>query len=233
MTRVRKVCAIGALSMIASGAAYADASANIGIMSDYIYRGLYQSEASAFGGMDITTDSGFYMGTWGTNLKDGLEYDVYLGYEGGGENFTWNVGFTGYYYTDEFDHTYEELNLGFSYGFPTIDYALGDYKTNTAISSGGQPEQTYQYVGATFAPEVGPYYFVGRTDYKSIGRADPTSGAGRIPGTAANGDWFEIGKSFEIMDDLELAVAALFSGDVPQANSTTPATVRLGQDSDS
>ncbi|MGD8339678.1 MAG: hypothetical protein PVH89_02790 [Gammaproteobacteria bacterium] len=82
---------------MASGTAFADATANVGIMSDDIFRGVYQAESAAFGGIDITTQSGFYLGTWGTHLKDGLEYDVHLGYEGGGENSTWNVGFTGYY----------------------------------------------------------------------------------------------------------------------------------------
>ena len=246
MTKLRGACAAATLTLLASGAAYADSSANIGFMSDYIFRGVYQSEASAFAGIDVEADNGFYLGAWGTNLKEGLEYDVYLGYQGGGDNFSWNVGFTGYYYTDEFDDTYEELNLGFSYGFLTIDYALGDYKNSEGPPRGGKPEQTYQYVGATFAPERGPYYFIGRTDYKPIGLDDlrydedgelipPYDGSvpGRLSGTGVDGYWVEIGKSFEILDDLELNVAALFSGDVPQYDDSPPSSIRLGQASDS
>jgi uncharacterized protein (TIGR02001 family) len=241
MTKLRQVCAAAALAMMASAATHAqNATANVGIMTDYIFRGYYQSDATAFGGLDVETDGGFYVGTWGANLKHGLEYDIYLGYEGGGDDFTWYTGVTGYYYSDNFDDSYEELNLGFSWGFVSIDYALGDYKNDSAVSSGGKPEQTYQYVGATFAPERGPYYFVGRTDYKNVGRAAieydefgvavgvPWE-AGRISGTGKNGYWFEIGKSFEIMDDLELNVAALYSSDVPAFGSTTPSSVQLGR----
>lgn len=239
MIKFRGACTIAALSIMASGSAYADATANVGIMSDYIFRGVYQAEASAFGGIDVTTDSGFYVGTWGANLKDGLEYDIYFGYEGGGEDFTWYSGFTGYFYTDDFDNTYKELNLGFSIGFLSVDYALGDYENTAAKLMGGKDEQTYEYIGATFSPEVGPYYFFGRTDYKSVGRNVYGPGdAGRIPGTGSAGYWFEVGKSFELMDDLELNVAALYSGDVQQfdpvlgtCNQDCQTSVQLGPSS--
>lgn len=224
MTKLRLVCAAATLAAAASGTAVAETSANVGIMSDYIFRGFYQSGATAFAGLDIEVENGAYFGVWGANLKDGLEYDVYAGYAGGGETLDWYAGLTGYYYTDEFDDSYEEINLGFSYGFLSVDYALGDYN-----AEGFAEKQTYQYVGATFAPEVGPYYFIGRTDYKNIGSdADPMV-IGRYPGTGANGYWFEIGKSFEIMEDLELSVAALWSGDVPQMGVGAASTIQLGE----
>jgi hypothetical protein len=223
MTKLRIVCATAALAAMASGTALADATANIGIMSDYIYRGFYQSESTPFAGLDVETDSGFYIGGWGANVKDGLEYDIYAGYAGGGENLTWYAGLTGYYYTDDFDDTYEEVNLGFSFGFLSIDYALGNYKGAASMVYG--EAQTYESVGATFAPERGPYYFIGRTDYHNI---HGPNGAPRIYGSGADGYWVEIGKAFELMDGLELNVAALSSGDVPQSPSTTPSSIMLG-----
>jgi hypothetical protein len=233
MTKLRQVCAAVALAATASGSALADVSANIGYMSDYIFRGAYQAESVAFGGLDASTDNGFYLGMWGANLKDGLEYDIYAGYEGGGEDFTWYAGATGYYYTDDFDSTYLEYNLGISFGFMSLDYALGDYDVGamTAGIPGAERTQTYQYVGATFAPEVGPYYFIGRTDYKNIDVGGMGPGTGRLPATGADGYWLEIGKSFELMEDLELNIAALFSGDVPQSTSTTPSTIQLAPSS--
>ena len=112
----------------------------------------------------------------------------------------------------------------------TLDYALGDYNISesattwngTPLPANAEDRQTYEYVGLTFAPQMGPYYFLGRTNYKALNTGEPT--AGRIPGTAKDGYWFEIGKSFEIMDDLEFAVAALYSGDVPQYPSTSPSS---------
>lgn len=234
MTKLRLACATAALAATASGTALAEATANVGFMSDYIFRGAYQAEAVAFAGVDIETENGFYLGTWGANLEDGLEYDIYLGYSGGGENFTWYAGLTGYYYTDEFDDTYEELNLGFSYGFLTVDYALGDYHydpSNFMDPNAGDTwsqfwdkTQTYEYVGVTFAPEVGPYYFIGRTDYHNISVSTewlPPDQRRSAYNSGKDGYWVELGKSFEIMEDLELNVAALYSGDIRQESPPT------------
>lgn len=237
MTKLRIVCTAAALAATASGNALAETTANIGYMSDYIFRGYYQAESVAFGGIDIEAESGFYMGLWGANVKQGLEYDLYLGYSGGGENFQWYTGVTGYYYTDEFDDTYEEFNAGFTFGFMTVDYAVGDYHIANVAGDNLPPEpgntptiaedkQTYQYLGLTFAPEVGPYYFLGRTDYKGVNTGSPP--IGRVAGTSKDGYWFEIGKSFEIMEDLEFAVATLYSGDIQQYPSQSPSSIKLG-----
>lgn len=228
MTKLRLVCASAILATTASGTALAEVSANVGFMSDYIFRGTYQAESSAFGGLDIETDSGFYFGTWGANLKDGYEYDLYAGYAGGGENFQWYAGVTGYYYTDEFDDTYEEINLGFSYGFLNLDYAIGDYNGMVFDVAGnqvnGQPggsnqKQTYEFFSWTFTPEIGPYYSINKVDYHSICRP-PSDGPCGVGGSS--GWYYEVGKSFEIVDDLEIAVAALFSTDTDGLGGPSP-----------
>jgi uncharacterized protein (TIGR02001 family) len=117
-----------ALALGASQPALAeDFSANIGMMSDYIFRGVKQNtEASAFGGLDYE-NSGFYVGTWAAEVGEGLEYDLYGGYAGSVGDFTYGVGYTGYFYTDDFDDTYQELNLSAGYSILTIDYAYGSY----------------------------------------------------------------------------------------------------------
>jgi len=40
----------------------AQVSANFGMVSDYIYRGIFQSSSSASAGLDFEHDSGFYIG---------------------------------------------------------------------------------------------------------------------------------------------------------------------------
>ena len=94
----------------------ADVSANIGFESEYIFRGIAQEKSSASAGLDYSSN-GFYVGTWAAQVTDGLEVDGFFGYSGFSENedFSYNLGFTGYYYTDDFDDTYEEFNLGFAY----------------------------------------------------------------------------------------------------------------------
>jgi uncharacterized protein (TIGR02001 family) len=101
-----------ALGLAASqGAVAADFSANIGMMSDYIFRGIKQNtSAAAFAGLDYE-NSGFYVGTWAAEVGEGLEYDLYAGYEGSVGDFSYGIGYTGYFYTDDFDDTYNEINL--------------------------------------------------------------------------------------------------------------------------
>ncbi len=102
-------------------------SANLGVMSDYFFRGIFQSDSVANGGLDLES-GGFYLGTWAADVDDGLEVDLYGGYghefDGG---FSLGVGFTGYFYTGEFDDTYKEINLSAAWNFLTIDYAIGEY----------------------------------------------------------------------------------------------------------
>jgi hypothetical protein len=226
MIKLRRVCAAAALTTLASGPVLAETTANFGIMSDYIFRGVYQSNAAAFGGIDIVADNGIYLGVWGAEVggdvagtSNGLEYDAYIGYVGGTENFSWNVGFTGYFYTDEFDDTYKEINLGFTVGPLDLQTAIGDYNSPAGVIvdpniSGRSRNQTYTVVTATFSPEVGPYYLLGRTDYKNIRN---------IPGhTGSKGMWFEIGKDFEIADGLMMGVAALYTPDAANPTDSNP-----------
>lgn len=114
------------LALLASGAAQADWSANLGFASDYYYRGIFQAESSPSGGLDFEKD-GFYAGTWTADVKDGLEVDGYFGYGKTIGDVTYSVGYTGYFYTGDFDDTYQELNLGASIGPLSLDVAVGSY----------------------------------------------------------------------------------------------------------
>lgn len=220
MTKLRQVCVVAALAAAASGTAVADSSVTVGVLSDYIFRGVYVSDASAFASADLEADSGFYLGAWGADIQNGLEYDVYLGYVGGTENVSWNVGFTGYYATDEAFDTAQEINLGFSVGFLDFQYSLGDLDVEASLLDlNSSIEQTYSYVITTFAPEQGPYYLIGRGDYKNINR---------ITGTGSKGIWLEIGKDFDLGDGLSIGVSALYSPDVRKDElDTTPRLIQL------
>ena len=45
----------------------AETTANIGWVSEYIFRGIFQEDSSAYAGVDYAHDSGFYLGTWGAD----------------------------------------------------------------------------------------------------------------------------------------------------------------------
>lgn len=135
----------GFIKMVLSlaGAAHADMSANIGFASDYYYRGIFQAPSSVNGGFDIDRN-GFYAGTWAADVKDGLEVDAYVGYSGEIGNLGYQVGYTSYFYTGDFDDTYQELNLGASFGVATLDIAFGTY------DNFGGPKQDYTFYSLTF-----------------------------------------------------------------------------------
>lgn len=146
MNTIRKA-GLAASLLAVSSVASADWSANIGFASDYYFRGIFQKSASASGGFDYEHGSGFYAGTWvadvgGDIAGDGLEVDLYGGWAGSTGDFSYGIGFTGYYYTGEFDDTYQEINLSLGYGWLTIDAAIGEYDTD--------PESLdYQFYSAT------------------------------------------------------------------------------------
>jgi uncharacterized protein (TIGR02001 family) len=109
-----------------SGTANAEWSANLGFMSEYYFRGIFQESTSANGGIDYE-NKGFFAGTWAADVGDGLEVDGYFGYGFTAGAVDLNVGYTGYFYTGDFDDTYQEINLGAAAGLFTLDVAVGQY----------------------------------------------------------------------------------------------------------
>jgi uncharacterized protein (TIGR02001 family) len=93
---MKKLAVLSSL-LVLSGAALAQAtpdyslSANVGVVTDYRYRGISQTrlKPAIQGGFDASHKSGFYLGTWASSIKwikDGggdanAEVDVYGGYK--------------------------------------------------------------------------------------------------------------------------------------------------------
>ena len=111
---------------VTSSALAADVSMNVGYVSEYYYRGIYQKNSSGSAGIDVEA-GGFYIGAWTADVGDGLEIDGYAGFGGEIEGFSYGVGFTGYYYTGDFDETYEEVNLSAGYGPVAVTYSIGEW----------------------------------------------------------------------------------------------------------
>ena len=140
---VRKTAFI-AITLFTSGLAHAGWSANLGYASEYHFRGLLQKNSSASGGLDYE-QGGFYAGTWAADVGDGLEVDLYFGYGGEVEEFAYSIGYTGYFYTgDTFDDTYQEINLGGTYGLLSVEVAVGEHDLDPLID-GTSGTQDYTY----------------------------------------------------------------------------------------
>lgn len=125
-----------------SGIAQADFAANVGWASEYHFRGLFQHSSSASAGLDYDSN-GFYVGTWAADVGDGLEVDGYFGYGGEVEDFSYSIGYTGYFYTGDFDDTYQEINLGGGFGPLSLEVAVGEYDNFDG------PTQDYTYYALT------------------------------------------------------------------------------------
>jgi uncharacterized protein (TIGR02001 family) len=86
---------------------------NVTLASEYIYRGIGQTnrKPAIQGGFDYAHASGFYLGTWASNvswlsdtgtpgLSNSMEWDFYGGFKNtfGGGDFNYDVGVLQYYY---------------------------------------------------------------------------------------------------------------------------------------
>jgi len=169
-----------------SATAMAEVSANVGFASEYYYRGILQKESSASAGLDYE-EGGFYAGTWAADVGDGLEVDGYFGYGIETESgFSGSVGFTGYYYTGEFDDTYEEVNLNLGYGLASLEYSVGTW-------DGFGEEEDYDFLALTLEHKG----FYGK--YATFG-------------DEFDGDYVEVGYGTEI-GGFDMGVAVIFSSD--------------------
>ncbi len=138
-------------------------SANVGFMSQYIYRGIKQSDTAAMGGIDVEYGP-LYAGTWLADVSDdgdstmdkdsSIEYDLYAGLSYAlGEAVTVGVGYTSYQYTEGFDSAYNETNLALGFAsedFPftlDLEYSFGDHTNGGAASH--ESDADYTFAAAT------------------------------------------------------------------------------------
>lgn len=114
--------------------AHADSEMNVGVTSNYLWRGVTQSDngASVSGGIDYAAESGLYAGTWIGSLEGGTEVDIYGGFAAEVGAFNYDAGFIYYHYPNTDDGDFTELTLsggvgGFSVGLAyTIDGQAAD-----------------------------------------------------------------------------------------------------------
>ena len=119
------------LLTIVSLPSFASVSANVSFTSDYIWRGMTQSDGPAIqGGFDYASDGGFYAGIWGSNVNfndgAGSELDYYFGYgfDMGGVGV--DIGYLAYDYPDnDSDLDFEEIYVGLSIADLGLLYASG------------------------------------------------------------------------------------------------------------
>ena len=118
---------------------FASVSANVSFASDYIWRGMTQTDGPAMsGGFDYAAENGFYAGIWGSNVNfndgAGSELDYYFGYgfEVGGVGV--DLGYVAF--------DYPENNTGLDFEEVVLRLSMGDLGLTFALGQDGAPDYT-------------------------------------------------------------------------------------------
>lgn len=177
-------------------------TANIGLFSDYRFRGITQtaSRPALQGGFDYAHSSGFYVGNWNSNVDpsagypDGnLEMDFYGGFKPTFGDFGLDIGGIVYYYPGSSvasgknsgdTVTNKEIYLGGSWKFLSakVFYSVDDYFSargmdSTGAVTGKSTKGTY-YGDLSANFDLGDGWginaHVGYTDVKNVYNADYT-----------------------------------------------------------
>jgi uncharacterized protein (TIGR02001 family) len=142
-------------------AAESPLTANIGVVSNYLWRGVTQTQdgAAIQGGIDYAHDSGFSAGTWVSNVDWGTpdpnyELDLYAGYGGKAGDFGYNISTTYFAYPDGTDANFWELGASGSWSFLTLglDYTLDGQASEPAPFREGD---VYYYASLSFDLPMG------------------------------------------------------------------------------
>jgi len=169
--KLLKTTAVAGL-LAASGAASAiELSGNVALTSDYVWRGVSQTDGGPAiqGGFDADLGNGLYAGVWASNVDFGddtsVEVDVYGGWAGEFNGVGVDVGYIHYHFPQE-GYQLDELYLGLSFGPASITYSydlglaedeIGDY-TDFGLDLG-------EYNGVAFAAHAGYYDLDSGDDY--------------------------------------------------------------------
>ncbi len=140
---MNKITQLAAGIALVTGAAVAQAvevSANVTMATDYVFRGISQTneKGAIQGGFDVDFGNGFYVGTWASNVDfDGFEAttetDFYVGYAFDlSEDVNLDLSYVYFMYPgDESALNYQEFVVGlgvydFSFSFIYSDEYVGD-----------------------------------------------------------------------------------------------------------
>ena len=127
------LCAMGLLALAGTSQA-AGLTANVGVTSNYVFRGVTQTndDPAVQGGVDYLHDTGFYAGVWASNVESatgdkGWETDLYAGYEFKlNDKVKFDVGYITYQYTSTNIPDADEIYFGASFYGVSVTYYDGD-----------------------------------------------------------------------------------------------------------
>ncbi len=167
--------------VLASTAATADLTGNVAVSNNYLWRGVTQTDdmAAVSGGIDYSNASGVYAGGWVSNTDftdaatdDGTyELDVYFGYAGETDSFSYDVGYIAYVYPLDTDLDFSEIYGGIEVMGISLNLAL-------TVDTDWGGDDSDMYVSAGYSFDVGNDssldLTIGNYDYDAAGSEDYT-----------------------------------------------------------
>lgn len=155
------LASLAALSLVSPLQAQAEGSgltANVGLVTDYRFRGITQTfgKQAIQGGIDFVHSSGLYVGNWNSQVNEGAGYpgghwetDVYAGYKKGFGDLGLDVGVIYYGYPGS-NSTSTRYQLRNSKTGDTFNGSV----TNTEIYVGG----SWKWFAAKYFYSIGDYF---------------------------------------------------------------------------
>jgi len=161
--KIIKIALTSIFLVISSYASATTISANVALSSDYIWRGITQTngDMALSGGFDLEAGNGFYFGTWASNANVGaasIEFDLYLGFAGEmAENMTYNIGYISVMYPGNDAADFEEAYIAFNF-----------YGLNILYSDGQNNGPSYSEI--SYSVDAGPGAFnISYGEYEDTG----------------------------------------------------------------
>jgi uncharacterized protein (TIGR02001 family) len=161
-----------------------DLSGNLALTSNYIWRGQSQTndEEAIQGGLDLAHESGLYVGTWGSNIGTGSEFDYYGGYATELGGISVDLGVIAYRYPKASSSNFEETYLSVGTSVGSVDLGAMIYDGHDAAQGGWELSAGTSMAGLGFSATYGDY------------------DGGDAAGTYA-GKYFSIGVSKELLSE--------------------------------
>ena len=182
---------------LAGAAQDPELSANIGFVSEYLFRGIPQTGTSGSAGLDFAV-SKIYLGTWAADVGAGNEIDLYAGFGTDVGDFNVGIGGTGYFYTsDDFDRPYLEGNLNAGYKALSAEFNYGRHSLEQVVPA--DPDSENYWFAAATVEQWGLYAKVGVW-------GDDASGAN------FDGEYYEAGYSVSV-GGLDLSASWVYGTD--------------------
>lgn len=159
MKKLIGVAVAAGATIMSAGAANAEVSGSVSMVSDYVFRGLSQSEGGPAiqGSLDWSSDM-FYAGAWGSStdlgVGESMELDLYVGATPTTGPVSWDLGLVGYFYPgaddDSAEADYYEGIVGASMNL-TEQFSVGGQVAYTPEYFGDGGEGIYYEINGGFA----------------------------------------------------------------------------------